>query len=65
VSRVPNHLKQGEPPPVTGTYQEHNVFGTPTGKRVGVDAGERPASEIGGLVRLPKYKFLGGVEINH
>jgi hypothetical protein len=36
VSHV-RHLKPGEPAPATDSYQEHNIFGTPTGKRVDVN----------------------------
>jgi hypothetical protein len=34
------HLKPGEPAPATDSYQEHNIFGTPTSKRVDVNEGE-------------------------
>ncbi len=39
MSRGP-HLKPGELAPATGGYQEHNVFGTPTDRRVDVNHGE-------------------------
>lgn len=39
VSREP-HLRSGDLAPVTGTYQEHNVFGTATGRRAVVKENE-------------------------
>jgi hypothetical protein len=35
-----DHLEPGAPAPVTGTYEEHNVFGTPTGNRIHVNNGD-------------------------
>ena len=34
------HLRPGDLAPATGTYQEHNVFGTETGRRVAVKENE-------------------------
>jgi hypothetical protein len=33
-------LKPSEQAPATGTYEEHNVFGTPTGHRINVSTGD-------------------------
>jgi hypothetical protein len=42
------HIQPGEPVPGNGVYQEHNVFGTPTGRRVTLTAGDRlPFSPLG------------------
>jgi hypothetical protein len=40
MSQELDHLKPGAPAPATGTYEEHNVFGTPTGNRVDVNKGD-------------------------
>jgi hypothetical protein len=42
------HIQPGEPVRRTGVYQEHNVFGTPTGRRVRLTEGDRlPLSPLG------------------
>ena len=42
------HIRPGEPAPGAGVYQEHNVFGTPTGRHVTLGAGELlPRSPLG------------------
>jgi hypothetical protein len=40
MSQELDHLKPGAPAPATGTYEEHNVFGTRTGNRVDVNEGD-------------------------
>jgi hypothetical protein len=40
MSQELDHLKPGALAPATGTYEEHNVFGTPTGNRVDVNKGD-------------------------
>jgi hypothetical protein len=40
MSQELDHLKPGAPAPATGTYEEHNVFGTPTGNRADVNNGD-------------------------
>lgn len=35
--QVLDHFKPGEPAPATGIYEEHNVFGAPTGNRIDVN----------------------------
>ena len=43
-----DHLKPGEPAPATGTYSEHNVFGTPTGNWIDVNNGDpMPPAPVG------------------
>jgi hypothetical protein len=43
-----DHHHPGEAAPVSGTYEQHNVFGTPTGRRQKVREGEPlPSSPIG------------------
>ena len=42
------HIRPGEPAPGSGVYQEHNVFGTPTGRRVTLTVGDNlPLSPLG------------------
>jgi hypothetical protein len=40
MSQELDHFKPGEPAPATGAYEEHNVFGTPTGNRIDVNKGD-------------------------
>jgi hypothetical protein len=40
VTRIPEH-RPNEPAATTGLYREVNVFGTPTGKAVRAQCGER------------------------
>ena len=42
------HLGAGPPAPATAVYLEHNVFGTPTGRKVAVNEGEpMPRAALG------------------
>ena len=41
-------MRPGDIAPHEGMYQEHNVFGTPTGRRVTIAVGERlPSAPLG------------------
>jgi hypothetical protein len=52
MSRTPTHAP-GDPAPVTGDYQQLNVFGTPTGTVVSVGRGEvLPHAPIGFMWRV-------------
>ena len=43
-----SHIHPGESAPRDGLYQEHNVFGTPTGRRVAIRIGESlPSAPMG------------------
>jgi hypothetical protein len=52
VTRAP-HLEPGELAPASGTYQEHNVFGSPTGRQVDIDEGEPLPRSPRGFTWLP------------
>jgi len=42
------HLKPGELAPTAGVYSEHNVFGTPTGRKLDTSEGEpMPRAPVG------------------
>ncbi len=42
------HFVSGEIAPRAGVYQEHNVFGTPTGRHVNLGIGEAlPTAPVG------------------